>query len=78
MTTLTAIVNVVESGTGGVMLQPVTGNRQQVLNRTQAPLSVYPRPTDQIEQFGIENAATLAAGAGAWFVWDGGYQWFAA
>lgn len=79
-TTLAAIVNVVETvpAGAGVMLQPVTGNRQQVLNRGQNPLSVYPRATDQIEQFGVGSAATIAPGDDAWFAWDGDVQWFVA
>lgn len=60
-------ITIVTSGTGGVRLSTNIGQRQEVFNRSGAPIKVYPGTSAQIESAGVNNPITLGNGAYAVF-----------
>jgi hypothetical protein len=67
-TLLSNDISVVTSGTGGVLLYSLVGQRQEVFNRSGTTINVYPMTGAQIESAGTNNPITLANGGHAVFV----------
>lgn len=68
-------INVVNGGTGGVILNPAIG-AQYVFARAGSTINVYPPSGAQIETQGSNVAATLANGTFALFFPTSATQWY--
>jgi len=77
-TALTAGVNIVTSGSGGVILVaggPV-GSQQTVVNRSGANITVYPGTGAAIEALSTNAGIVLPNGASSTFVYAATNQWY--
>ena len=76
-TAITSAINVVTSGTGGVVLPaPTAGMEITVINTLGSALNVYPSSGCQIDALGSNVAFSLGAGAKLCYIATSATQWY--
>ncbi|GJD51049.1 hypothetical protein OPKNFCMD_3800 [Methylobacterium crusticola] len=63
-----ASITVLTSGSGGIRLRPIIGERQEVLNRTSSPVLIFPPVGARIEQLQINSGSELRENASASYI----------